>query len=318
MVYKQLLLLILGLAFLMVGAEFLIRGATSIARAFNIPALVVGLTVVAFGTSAPELFVSVDAALHGTADVAVGNVVGSNICNVLLIIGIAALMVSVRAPRAVRVREMPIMLGSLAALWLFSRDGILSRLDGIILFTGIITYLLFTYYLIKRGPNPDGLEAIEEEVLESTGDFSLPLSIACILGGLLGMVFGAEWIVNSAIIIAQHFHIPELVIAVTLVALGTSLPELATTILAARKGQADLAVGNAIGSNIFNVMCVLGTTATIQPISVSRAALSYDIPFMFISCSLAWILVRFRSRLDLIEGLLFLSGYGLYIYFNFV
>lgn len=309
--------LFLGFAILVGGAEFLIKGASSLAMAMGITPLIIGLTVVAFGTSTPELAVSVNAALTGTPDVALGNVVGSNICNIFLIIGISAMLAAVKINRAVQIREMPLMLLTLALLWIVALSGGVGRIEGALLFFGIVLYLGYTFYVIKTKPGHEALEEIEGEVLEQSTEQRTSLCVAYILAGLVGMVFGSDWIVTSATKLALSFKVSELVIGMTIVAFGTSLPELATTIVAARKGQADLAVGNAVGSNLFNVLVVLGITAIIAPLSVREQALSFDIPFMMFGCFAVWLLMLVRPTLRLPQGIMMVAAYGVYIFLSF-
>lgn len=307
--------LIIGFVILVVGAEMLVKGATRFARSFGISTLVIGLTVVAFGTSAPELCVSVAAAWRGTADVAIGNVIGSNIFNVLIIIGLSACIVPLVVTRSVVRREMPIMLLALALFLLFSLDGVISRFEGLLLVIGIVGYLALNFVLYRM--QTQSIEMLDLDDDESGQKAGTLRNGAFILAGLIGLVAGAELIVGSASAIARGFGISELVIGVTLVAIGTSLPELATTVVAACKREADLAVGNAIGSNIFNVFCVIGTTALLSPLNVSQKAIDFDLGYMFCACFLVWPLMVFRSRLGLLSGLLMLSGYVVYVYLVF-
>ncbi|MDC0357502.1 calcium/sodium antiporter [Oligoflexia bacterium] len=303
-------LLIVGFFVLVLGAEILVRGARDIAKSFGISTLIVGLTVVAFGTSAPELFVSLTAAFHGNADVAVGNIIGSNLFNVLIIIGLAALIAPVHIASAIVKREMPIMLFSLALFVLFSIDLKISHLEGGILFAGIIAYLALSYKAVKKGKA--ALIAIDEPNQEQTHARKTVWNVAFVLAGFVGLVLGANLIVDNATIIARHFGVSDLVIGITLVAIGTSLPELATTIIAALRGEPDLAVGNAIGSNIFNVFCVIGLTGAITPLSVNPAALNFDLLFMLIALLCVWPLMLSR-RMGRVKGTIMLVAYFGYI-----
>jgi len=315
---SEFLILTLGLILLIGGAEFLVRGSTDIARSFGISTLIIGLTIVAFGTSAPELFVSLQASLSGTADVAVGNVVGSNIFNILMIIGLAALIKPLEISRAVLLREMPLMLAVLGVMVYCAHNGLISRLEGIILFVGIICYLIMNYALVKRRRVAALMEKElkEGEKDEHQGD-GLVKNLFFVAGGLVALVAGAHWIVDSSLIIARHFAVSELVIGISLVAIGTSLPEVATTIAAARRKQGDLAVGNAIGSNIFNVLCVIGATATVTPLPVNQSAIDFDIWFMFFACLLAWPFMKTGNKVSRLEGSVMIAVYVGYMYYLF-
>ena len=305
-------LLIVGFVVLVVGAESLVRGATNIAKTFGISTLVIGLTVVAFGTSAPELFVSLVAAFKGTADVAVGNVIGSNIFNVLMIIGCSAIIAPVEISYAVRRREMPIMLITLGLMYLVAWSGVISRWEGWLLFVGILVYLVWNYLSARRSVTVVIASKEEESRPSASGKFIFK-NINFVILGLVGLVFGSNLIVDNATFIAKTYGVSDLVIGITLVAVGTSLPELATTVVAAIKGEPDLAVGNAIGSNVFNVLCVIGLTAGITPLSVNPQALSVDLIVMLVSCFAVWPLMLYRRKFGRLEGGLLVLVYAGYI-----
>lgn len=315
------LLFVLGLVLLVAGAELLVRGASRLAATVGIPPLVVGLTVVAFGTSAPELAVSVSSAFDDSADVAVGNVVGSNIFNVLVILGLSATITPlVVAQRLVRI-DVPVMIGvSLLALVL-ALDESLGRLDGVLLFGGV---LLYTGWAIVAGRR-EGLD-VAQEYDEAFGEpersaRSVTIDLGLVVLGVALLVWGAAWLVGGATDFAEALGVSDLVIGLTLVAAGTSMPELATSIVASLRGQRDIAVGNAVGSNIFNILAVLGVTAVVAPdgIGVASSALRVDLPVM-IAVAIACLPIFFTGRLIARwEGLLFLTmyaGYGLYLYLD--
>lgn len=305
----QILQLIVGIAILLGGAEMLVRGSRSLALSFGISTLIVGLTVVAFGTSAPELFVSLAAALDGTADVAIGNVIGSNLFNFLVIIGISAILSQVVIAKQLIRIEIPIMLCSLFAMYFFARDGVIERFEGILLFIGLLGYLLYSYL---------GVTNDDADSQPQTKDLiPLKTSILFVVLGLVGLVIGARFIVDGAVFIARSFGISELIIGVTLVAAGTSLPELATTIIAAKEGEPDLAVGNAVGSNIFNVFCVIGSTAIVQPLAVVPSAVQYDLPFMCLGCLIFWPIFFLKGRASRLTGFSMIGIYVSYILFTF-
>ena len=259
-------LLILGIVFLVVGADFLVRGASNLAAMVRISPLVIGLTVVAFGTSAPELAVSLHAAFHGQAPLAVGNVVGSNICNVLLILGLSALVAPlVVAQQLVRL-DVPIMIGVSGLVFFFSLDGAIDKSDGVVLFFGGLTYTLFLLFQSRREKNPDVQDEYAQEYGPQTFSWSkVGVEALVFFGGMAFLVVGSQLLVNSAVTIAEALDINPLIIGLTVVALGTSLPELATSMVASFRGERDIAVGNVVGSNIFNILVVLGATSALAP-----------------------------------------------------
>ncbi len=313
------LMFISGLVLLVAGAEVLVRGASRLAAAVGISPLIVGLTVVAFGTSAPEMAVSVRSALSGQAgaDIAIGNVVGSNIFNVLLILGLSSVIAPlVVAQRLVRV-EVPLMIGVSVLVLLLALDGRLGRLDGALLFAGIIAYTLFA---IMQGRKES--QAIATEYADEFGGATRAASghlmnAVYIIGGLALLVLGAHWLVESAVTIARAFGVSELVIGLTIVAAGTSLPEVATSVMASLKGERDIAVGNVVGSKLFNILCVLGLAALVAPtgVNVAASALRFDIPIM-IAVAFACLPIFFTGyTIARWEGLLFLAYYLLYTTF---
>jgi cation:H+ antiporter len=307
-------LLIVGLGLLIVGAEFLVRGASKLAAAVGLSPLIIGLTVVAYGTSSPEMAVSVLAAREGQADLALGNVVGSNIFNVLFILGVSALITPLVISRQLIRIDVPIMIGvSLLTLFL-ALDGKISTLDGIIFVAGIVAYSAFQIYYGRKE------EKAKNEVTQFKKEKVTPgqwlLNIVYIVGGLTLLVVGARWLVNGAIFIAQSFGVSELVIGLTIVAAGTSLPEVATSIVASIRGQRDIAVGNVVGSNIFNILAVLGFSTLFSRggvgINVAESALRFDIPVM-IAVALACLPIFFTGRvIARWEGFVFLGYYVVY------
>lgn len=311
---ETLLFFLLGGLLLVVGAEALVRGASRLALAVGISPLVVGLTVVAFGTSAPELAVSTGAATNGQGAVALGNVVGSNIFNVLVILGLSAIFAPLSVALQIVRREVPLMIGVSLLLLLFVYDGSLGRLEGGILFAGIIIY---TVLLIResRRANRKNREAVEGPIEERIPERPLWQNLLFIAVGLVGLVVGADLLVDSASTIARSLGMSELVVGLTIVAAGTSLPELATSVMASIRGERDIAVGNIVGSNIFNILVVLGAAGVVSsdPIVVPTGALTFDIPVM-IAVAVATLPVFF-SRLEVSrwEGVLFLLFYAFYL-----
>jgi cation:H+ antiporter len=307
------LFLVLGIALLVWGADLLVRGAARIAAAAGISALVVGLTVVAFGTSAPELSVSVVSAYKGQADLAVGNVVGSNIFNILVILGLSALIIPLRVAQQLVRFDVPLMIGISFLLYGLCWDGSISRVDGILLAGGVISY---TVFLIRQSRKESSAEVKAEYELEfGAGDPKEPKNwlknIGLIVIGLACLVLGSHWLVESAVTIARHFKVSELVIGLTIVAAGTSLPEVATSVVAAIKGERDIAVGNVVGSNIFNILCVLGFSSIFAPagIHVSPAALAFDIPVMIGVAVAAFPIFFCGYQVGRFEGGVLLTAY---------
>ena len=273
-----------GLALMTVGAELLVRGAASLAVAMKISPLVVGLTVVAFGTSAPELVVSVQAALSGQPDIALGNVVGSNIFNILFILGASALVTPLVVHQQLVRFDVPLLIALSGLVLLLGWDGAIGRLDGLLLFAGLIVYTVWGIVASRRETTAIQRE-YEQEFGESASKAtgaSIALHILFVVVGLALLVLGSRWFADAAVAIARALHVSELVIGLTVVAAGTSLPEVATSLLAAWKGERDIAVGNAVGSSLFNIMCVLGLASAIAPdgVPVAAAALRVDIPVM--------------------------------------
>lgn len=310
-----------GLGLLIWGAELLVRGSSRLAASLGVSPLLIGLTVVGFGTSAPELAVSLGASLKGTADIALGNVVGSNIFNVLFILGASALVAPlVVAQKLVRI-DVPIMIGVFLAVFAMALDGVVSRLEGGLLFAGIVLYLVFCALVSRKEQ-----ESVREEYERMFGAdgrslaaHRLQLSVM-VLAGLGLLVLGARWLVAGAVSIAAALGVGELVVGLTIVAAGTSLPEVATSILASYRGERDIAVGNVVGSNLFNILSVLGLTALFSPdgVAVSTAALRFDLPVM-IAVGVACLPVFFTGwRISRWEGALFLAYYGAYTLYLFL
>ena len=310
-----LVLFLLGLGCLIGGAELLVRGASRLAAAAGISPLVIGLTVVAYGTSAPEMAVSVQSALAAQADIALGNVVGSNIFNVLFILGVSALIIPLTVAQQFVRKEVPIMIGASLLLWLAAADGVIARWESALLFAGIVAY---TVYLVRESRRER--REIQEEYAAEFGAApaakggGVAVNIGLVLAGLALLVVGSRWLVDGAVAIARAAGLSELVIGLTIVAAGTSLPEVATSILAAVRGERDIAVGNVVGSNIFNILAVLGIAGAVSPsgIPVSPAALAFDIPFMT-AVAVACLPVFFTGRtIARWEGALFVLYYAAY------
>ncbi len=316
----SILVLIVGLVALVVGAEGLVRGASRLAARTGMSSVVIGLTVVAFGTSAPELAVSVGDAIGGGRDagaIAIGNVVGSNIANVLLVLGLAAVVGGSLfvAQRIVRL-DVPIMIGVSVLVLVFVLDEQLGRIEGVVLVGMLVVYVAWTVISATRSSAPDIVaeydEALDPEMLAAS---PVIVDVGYLVAGLALLVVGSQALVGSASDIATDLGVSDLVIGLTVVAIGTSLPEVATSVLAAIRGERDLAVGNAIGSNLFNLMGVLGITAVVSPnaLAVASSAVRVDIPVM-VAVAVACLPIFANGHvLNRWEGIVFLVLYGAYI-----
>ncbi len=307
--------LVLGLGLLSFGADWLVRGASDLALRASVSPLVVGLTVVAFGTSAPELIVSLKANLGPTeADIAVGNVIGSNICNIALLLGLAALIRPFTVHSQIVRRELPVLLLVTAIFVAMIYDRRLDRWEGVLLFAGIIAYVVHSIRVARAAPNDPAAVDVPEEALEHArkqGIGALLASIGWVLLGLGGLIYGADRLVESGVVLARLMGVPELVIGLTMVAIGTSLPELATTIAATRKGEADLIAGNLVGSNLFNILAVMGLASAVKAIDL-QSLNTIDVVVM---CGFTVLLIPFLARgarLNRIEGGILIGGYLVY------
>ena len=311
----MLLSLAAGLAFLILGAEALVRGASRLARAWGVSSLVIGLTVVAFGTSAPEMAVSITSSLSGQADLALGNIIGSNIFNVLFILGVSALIAPLVVSEQLVRLDVPVMIGvSLIAVGM-SLDGHISRLDGMILFAGVVGYTA-TLAASARGARTSGSveRARTEGGTSGPSPHRMLPNILLVLAALGVLALGSRWFLEGSVALARHLGVTELAIGLTVVAAGTSLPEGATSVVASIRGERDIAVGNVVGSNIFNILAVLGITALVAPqgIAVTPAALHFDLPIMT-AVAVACLPVFFTGNvIARWEGALFLAYYIAY------
>ena len=308
--------LALGLVLLVFGAHWLVKGAASLAASLGISPLVIGLTIVAFGTSAPEMAVSVGAAFAGEADLALGNVVGSNIFNVLLILGISALVTPLVVNQQLVRLDVPLMIVASILVLLFGMDGNVGRTEGAVLFAGILAYTVFLIFQSRKENNAAVRAEYEGEYADKDTDGSIHYvrDGALILFGLFLLVLGSQWLVESAITIAQYFGVSELIIGLTIVAAGTSLPELATSVIASIRGERDIAVGNVVGSNIFNLLSVLGLSSIVAPhgIAVPAVAIGFDIRVM-IGVALICLPIFFSGYvITRWNGVLFLFYYVAY------
>ncbi len=315
--FLNILLVLGGFYVLIKGADYLVNGASSLARRLGVPALVIGLTVVAFGTSAPELFVNVIAALNGSTDIAIGNVLGSNLANILVILGITAIVAPLTLQSSTVWKEIPFSLLAAVLVLVLGADmffegasqGLLGRIDGIVLLSFFVIFLVYTFGIRESGEQPKS--KIEQ--------MSLWKSILFILGGLVALVLGGQFVVTGATAIALVLGISENLIGLTIVAVGTSLPELVSSIVAARKGHQDIAIGNVVGSNIFNIFFVLGATSIITPLPFNTPNMIDG--FAVVTATLLMFFLLFvgkRQALHRIEGTIFLLMYVGFIIFAIV
>jgi cation:H+ antiporter len=310
-----LILFIAGIVLLISGAELLVRGASRLAVAVGITPLVVGLTVVAFGTGSPELAVGVQASLAGQADITIGNVVGSNIFNVLLVLGLSALVAPLVVSQQLVRLDVPIMIVVSVALLLMALDGVIDRADGVVLMSASV---LYTWLLVRISRREAATVHAEYEKAYGTTPTrergNWPMHVVLVVVGLALLVVGARWLVDGAVDIAQALGVSELIIGLTVIAAGTSLPEVATSIIAGLRGERDIAVGNVVGSNLFNILVVVGATSLVSPagLQVAPAAINFDMPVMIAASFLCLPIFFMRYRIGRWEGALFLSYYVCY------
>lgn len=308
-----------GLLFLILGADWLVKGASKLAFRVGISPLVVGLTVVAFGTSAPELAINIQSALGGQPDIALGNVIGSNIFNILFILGLSALITPLLVDSQLIRLDVPLMILASIVVYLLALDGTLSTLEGGLLFGSMLFYLTF---IIRQSRRENASQTpAEESPQDNPAKDRLIVQILLIAIGLAFLVLGSRWLVEGAVAFARHFGMSELIIGLTIVSAGTSMPEVATSVVAALKGERDIAVGNVVGSNIFNLLSVLGITSLLVPggIAVSSAAIGFDLPIMVIVALATLPIFLSGGLIDRFEGGIFLFyyiAYTLYLILN--
>ena len=307
--WLAILLLVIGFALLIWGADFFVDGASRVAARLKIPQIVIGLTIVAFGTSAPEAAVSISAGLKGSADLAVSNVVGSNILNIGIILGVSALITPLAVQKGTRKFEMPyVMIITIILMLLGMFDGKLGWVDGLILWAGMILFLVYLLNVAKKGK----AEAQDEEQDEKKKKAPLIWLIVKIIIGGVAIVFGSDFAVDGATAIATSVGWSERLIGLTIVSLGTSLPELVTSVIAAIKKNADIAIGNIVGSNIFNILFVLGTTALITPVAYTEAFIIDNIVAFVIAALLLVLVLNKDCKLKRVGGGILLASYVIY------
>lgn len=300
---------VIGLVLLYYGAEFLVRGGVQIAKRFHVSSLVIGLTLVAFATSAPELVVSCDAALRGAGDIALGNVIGSNVCNIALILGLCAVITPLTVnPKLFRV-DVPLMIGASILLTVFYLlSGGINRLEGALFLIGIFVYTVGSILHAKRCGESASAEETEEEKKK---DLAIGWAVALVVIGLAALVGGAKLLVEAAICLAKLAGVSQAVIGLTIVAVGTSLPELATSVVAAVKGERDIAIGNVVGSNIFNILAILGAAPLLQPLQGDRIS-PVDLGVMLFCAVILYPMMRTGNTISRKEGAFLLVVYVAY------
>ncbi len=311
---------IIGLIIIYYGAEFLVKGASGLARSLGMSPMVIGLTVVAFGTSTPEIFVSVVSSLKGKSMLAVGNVIGSNICNIALVLGLAALFLPIPGQPSVIRRDIPIMLGVSLYLLVISYNSVIGRLEGATLLAGIILYTFLNYTMARREfKKLMGKVKISKQKIDSKKTDSPLWQTGQVSLGIAGVVAGAELMIDSAIKIMSVLGVSEKFIGLTIVAFGTSLPELATSVVAAWKKEMDISLGNLVGSNVFNILCVLGVASVVRPIIIPggfiQSGLVFDYMVMIFISFLPWLMMRMSYKISRPHGMFLLSLYGAYLVF---
>ena len=311
----SIILCLIGFIFLYFGAEWLVKGSSSLAKSLGITPIVIGLTVVAFGTSAPEMVVSLVSSIEGKSMIALGNVVGSNICNIALVLGLSACFQPITCQRSTIKRDIPLMMGISIFLLLLSLNSVISRIEGTLLFVGIVLYTLYNYYTA----NPGSLSTLNEEALGQEIGYvsSRSRQLVLILAGIVGVIAGAQIIVDSAVHIMTVLGVDEKFIGLTIVAFGTSLPELATSVLAAIRKEMDISIGNLVGSNVFNILSVIGASAMVRPIPIPGgfvgSGLLIDYCVMMLTSLLPWVLMRKTCLLKRRHGVILLTCYAGYV-----
>jgi cation:H+ antiporter len=298
--------ILLGLVVLIVGGDVLVQGAAGIAKKLKLSPLVIGMTVVAFGTSSPELMVSLKAAYMGSPEIALGNVVGSNIANIALVLGITVLILPMAVDRNSKNIDWPVMMASSLVFVFVALDGEISRFEGVTLFLSLVVFIS----LMIRNSRKKNKKAVVEEQGESPNIY---LSIGKNIVGLVMLYFGSKWLVSGAIDVANNFNIDKRVIGITVIAFGTSVPELATSVMAAIRKQTDISIGNLVGSNIFNILCVIGLTATVQPIAVDSKIINPDAYWMLAIAFALGLMMFFWEKINRFHGVLLVVSYLVYI-----
>lgn len=315
----NILLIIVGFVLLIKGADFLVGGSSKIAKKFHIPEIIIGLTIVSIGTSMPELFVSITSAVEGYSDMALGNVIGSNICNLLLILGLSAVIRPVLFQRETRVIEIPLCLIFTIIFWFMCfTNNMISRFEAVILLVLFLGFILYTIFMgLEGNKNKDEKTALESKKEQSK--FFIPKNIILIVVGIIALKYGGDFVVDNSVEIAKIFNVSDAIISLTILAIGTSLPELVTSVTAALKGNSDIAIGNIIGSNIFNMLMIIGVSAVIKPITYNPI---YNIQLLIFTISVILLalfpIIPPKNKMGRNSGLLYLLMYAVYMALLFV
>src|SRR5574344_876250 len=319
------ILIIVGFVLLIKGADFLVDGSSNIAKKFHIPEIIIGLTIVSIGTSMPELFVSITSAIDGYPDMAIGNVVGSNICNLLLILGISTVIKSIHFERETRMIEIPICLAVSIVFFIMCNIGLdITRIEAIILIVLFALFIAYTIVMAKKGEKFDKeddqtIEKSKEKENKKAKKGSTVKDIIFVVLGIIGLKIGGDLTVNNAVEVAHYFNLSEKIISLTILAIGTSLPELVTSVSAAIKGKSDIAIGNIIGSNIFNMLLIIGVSAVIKPI-VYNISYNRDMLILLIGTILLFIFpfIKPQNKMSRMNGVVYLILYTGYMVSLFV
>ena len=306
----EFVLIVVGLVILVLGGDSLVRGASALALRFKVPPMLVGMTVVALGTSAPEMVVTVQAALAGKPDIAIGNVVGSNIANVALILGITIIIFPILIKKDSLRWDWVAMMGASLLFFVFAWDGEISRVDGLIFLVALVAFIGFSFYRVRRRRKKEDTPPVETPEKPKRVIYS----ILFVVIGIVGLIFGARWFLEGAETVARDFGISDRVIAISLVAFGTSVPELAASVIAAFKKEQDISLGNIIGSNLFNILAILGVTSMISPISVAPEIMEDDIYWMLATSFIILPLGIYKLRLGRWQGFLLVASYITFMY----
>lgn len=312
------LLIIVGFALLIKGADFLVSGSSKIAKKFHIPEIIIGLTIVSIGTSMPELFVSITSAVEGYSDMALGNVIGSNICNLLLILGLSSFIRPIKFQRETRIIELPLSLILTIIFWIICfSNNFISKAEGIFLLVLFFGFILYTIYMGLQG---DKSEKKSQEVLkEERGKFFIFKNVVYIIIGIIALKYGGDFVVDNSVEIAELFNISDAIISLTILAIGTSLPELVTSVTAAIKGNSDIAIGNIIGSNIFNMLMIIGVSASIKPITYNP---SYNIQMIILLIAIVFLalfpFIKPKNEMSRGNGIVYIITYIVYMVLLFI
>ncbi len=304
--YLNLILFLFGFLLLYFGSEWLVKGSSALALSFSIRPVIVGLTIVAFATSAPELLVSVVAAAKGSSGMSVGNILGSNVINIALVLGVAAVVRPIEINKKIAKRELPYMVVASAVFWAMCLDGEIGKTDGIILLGLLVMFLVFGIFTAKKSANKT------EEIPQKSTTTYIKYGLLSIIG-LAVLAVGANLVVKSAIFIAKNFGFSEVFIGLSVVALGTSLPELATSVVAITKNESDISLGNVVGSNLFNICLVMGTVGLLNPMNIDPKLNRFEFPAMLFLSLLLLLFARFSKRLNRVMGVFFILSFCLYI-----